>query len=87
MYSSSDGYMWRFKEIDFLTGDLKVILSYPSLLRVEVPIKINISALEEMRFHCLNGVYIPTPSPQITGISCHPSYTPATLDLPPMLRM
>lgn len=77
MYSYSDGYMWLFKEIDFLTGDLRIILSSPSFLRVEVPMKINISALEELRFPCLDDVYIPPPS-QITGLSCHPSYTPAT---------
>jgi hypothetical protein len=70
--------MWRFKEIDFLTGDL---LS-SSLVRVEVPMKINISALEEMRFHGLDGIYIPPP-PNYRDFVPPFVYARYTLDLPP----
>jgi len=83
MYSSSDGYMWRFKEIDFLTGDLRIILS-SSFLRVEVPMQINISALEELRFPCLDDVYILPPSlPNYRAFVPPFVYSRYTLDFPP----
>jgi len=77
--------MWRFKEIDFLTGYLRVILSSPSRLRVEVPMKINISALEGNRFHRLVGVYILTLSslPNYRAFVPLFVYSRYTLDLPP----
>jgi hypothetical protein len=47
--------------------------------------KINISALEEMRFYCLDGVYIPPPLPPANYRDfVQPFvYSRYTLDLPP----